>query len=188
MSKRVAVLMGGFSAEREVSLAQRRGRAGGAGEGGLRGRHHRCAARSAHPGGRHRAPTKPGGGVQRAAWPLRRGRHDPGPARHHGHPLHPFRRAGLGAGDGQADRQAACSPPPAFPCAEGRVVTRAEASAGDVLPRPYVLKPLERRLVSVGVHIVSRATTPIRSAATNGPSASRCWPRDSSPAAKSRWR
>ena len=36
----------------------------------------------------------------------RRGRHDPGRARHPGHPLHPFRRAGLGDRDGQADRQA----------------------------------------------------------------------------------
>ena len=40
-----------------------------------------------------------------------------------------------------------------IPVPEGRVVSRAEAAAGDVLPRPFVLKPLNEGS-SVGVHIV----------------------------------
>ena len=40
-----------------------------------------------------------------------------------------------------------------IPVAEGRIVTKAEVLAGDVLPRPYVLKPLNEGS-SVGVHIV----------------------------------
>jgi len=40
-----------------------------------------------------------------------------------------------------------------IPVPEGRIVTRAEATAGDVLPRPYVLKPPNEGS-SVGVHIV----------------------------------
>ena len=40
-----------------------------------------------------------------------------------------------------------------IPVAEGRVVTRNEVLAGDVLPRPYVLKPLNEGS-SVGVRIV----------------------------------
>lgn len=40
-----------------------------------------------------------------------------------------------------------------IPVPEGRVVSRAEATAGDVLPRPFVLKPINEGS-SVGVHIV----------------------------------
>jgi D-alanine-D-alanine ligase len=40
-----------------------------------------------------------------------------------------------------------------IPIAEGRVVHKSEVLAGDVLPRPYVLKPLNEGS-SVGVHIV----------------------------------
>ena len=40
-----------------------------------------------------------------------------------------------------------------IPVPEGRVVSRAEAEAGDVLPRPFVLKPVNEGS-SVGVHIV----------------------------------
>ena len=43
--------------------------------------------------------------VQRAARPLRRGRRDPGRARLARHSLHPFRRARLGARDGQGRGQ-----------------------------------------------------------------------------------
>lgn len=44
-----------------------------------------------------------------------------------------------------------------IPVAEGRVVPKAEVLAGDVLPRPYVLKPLNEGS-SVGVHIVHEGT------------------------------
>jgi len=43
-----------------------------------------------------------------------------------------------------------------LPLAEGRVVTRNEIAAGDVLPRPYVVKPINEGS-SVGVRIVQRA-------------------------------
>ena len=42
-----------------------------------------------------------------------------------------------------------------LPLAEGRVVTRDEIAAGDVLPRPYVVKPINEGS-SVGVRIVQR--------------------------------
>jgi len=40
-----------------------------------------------------------------------------------------------------------------IPVPEGKLVTRAEAAAGDVLPRPFVLKPTNEGS-SVGVHII----------------------------------
>ena len=42
-----------------------------------------------------------------------------------------------------------------LPLAEGRIATRAEIAAGDVLPRPYVIKPVNEGS-SVGVRIVQR--------------------------------
>lgn len=44
-----------------------------------------------------------------------------------------------------------------LPVAEGRLVTRAELAAGDPLPRPYVLKP-NAEGSSVGVHILRAGT------------------------------
>jgi D-alanine-D-alanine ligase len=43
-----------------------------------------------------------------------------------------------------------------LPLAEGRIATREEIAAGDVLPRPYVVKPINEGS-SVGVRIVQRA-------------------------------
>ncbi|MGH7013121.1 MAG: D-alanine--D-alanine ligase [Stellaceae bacterium] len=43
-----------------------------------------------------------------------------------------------------------------LPLAEGRIATRDEIAAGDVLPRPYVVKPVNEGS-SVGVRIVQRA-------------------------------
>ena len=45
-----------------------------------------------------------------------------------------------------------------LPLAEGKVVTRAELLAGDVLPRPFVIKPTNEGS-SVGVHIVRAGDT-----------------------------
>jgi D-alanine-D-alanine ligase len=42
-------------------------------------------------------------------------------------------------------------------CTPGRVVSKAEVLAGDVMPRPYVVKPV-REGSSVGVHIVDRGS------------------------------
>ena len=93
----------------------------GAARGRLRGRRR---SRSAHDLGAVIAAldAAAGRGVQRAARPLRRGWRDPGRARLAGHPLHPFRRARLGAGHGQGRRPRRCSPPPGLPVARGRVV------------------------------------------------------------------
>ena len=156
---RVAVLYGGISAEREVSLssgaqviaALRAGRLRGDADRGRR--RSARAARRARPAARCR--------VQRAARPLRRGRRDPGRARLARHSLHAFRRARLGAGDGQAG-------------GEGRVRRRRSAgrragawspsttlAAADPLPRPYVVKPLNEGS-SVGVEIVRDGRQPPR--------------------------
>ena len=102
--KRVAVLMGGWSSEREVSLVSGRECAAALQSLGYdvrddrRDARSRRAARGADAHARRR--------LQRAPRPRRRGRHDPGRARVPAHPLHPFRRARLGGRDAQADREA----------------------------------------------------------------------------------
>ena len=95
MSRRVAVLMGGWSSEREVSLTSGRGCAAALGRLGYDGDHDRRQPRRGGAG--QGAHPEAGRGVQRAARPLRRGRQHPGPAQHPRHPLHPFRPARLGA-------------------------------------------------------------------------------------------
>ena len=101
MSRSVAVLMGGWTAEREVSLVSGR----------------ECAKALAALGYDVReidvtrdlgalvdgADARARRGVQRAARPRRRGRHGPGRARIPARALYPFGRAGLGRGHGQAD-------------------------------------------------------------------------------------
>ena len=97
MSRKVAVLMGGWSPEREVSLVSGKACAEGLREGGhqvieydvkrdLRALIDSC--------GRHRRRARRG--VQRPARQVRRGRLHPGRAGSAGRALHPFRRAGLG--------------------------------------------------------------------------------------------
>ena len=102
MTRRVAVLMGGRSAEREVSLVS--GKACARRSRGARLPRHpdRCRPRSARGAGGGAAGCR----VQCAARPFRRGRTRAGPARPSRAALHPFRRAGLGAGHGQAHGQA----------------------------------------------------------------------------------
>ena len=152
MSKHVAVLMGGWSAEREVSLALRQGLRRGAERGGYQvtridvGRD--IAAVLQHAQARRRA--------QRAARPAGRGRHAARRARNSRHPLQPFRRAGVGGGDAEGPRQ-------------GRLARRRHAGAGGtgvvaprggqghLLPPPYVIKPVAEGS-SVGVFIVTRGS------------------------------
>ncbi len=149
---RVAVLYGGISAEREVSLVVRRRRSS------PRLREAGFDVTPIEVGddlGALLAALEPaaGRGVQRAARALRRGRRDPGRARLARHSLHAFRRARLGAGDGQDGGQ-------------GRVRRRRPAGAraaawsasrswrtADPLPLPYVVKPVNEGS-SVGVEII----------------------------------
>ena len=154
--KRVAVLMGGWSAEREVSLVSGAACADGLREAGYdvhddrrRPRpRRRCCARSS------RAPD--------VVFNALHGRYgedgcDPGPARAAGHPLHPFRRAGLGARHGQADGQARLRRAPACRCPEGKVVEPSTRLAdGDPMPRPYVVKPIDRGLQRRRAHRARR--------------------------------
>ncbi|HIJ39290.1 MAG TPA: D-alanine--D-alanine ligase [Rhodospirillaceae bacterium] len=55
-----------------------------------------------------------------------------------------------------------------IPVAEGRVVNKSEVLAGDVLPRPYVLKPLNEGS-SVGVHIIREGDGPLPLAGADWP-------------------
>ena len=112
MSKRVAVLMGGWSAEREVSLVSGAAVRQGAREAGYDvTTDRRQAATSARCSPR----STPRPDVVFNALHGRFGEDGcvQGVLELAGHSLHPFRRARLGAGHGQADRQARVRAPPA---------------------------------------------------------------------------
>ena len=151
MDKHVAVLMGGWSAEREVSLRSGQG---------LR----RCARAARLPGHPHRrrprhrrrccSTRQARRGAQRAARPAGRGRHAAGPAGDPRHPLQPFRRAGLGAGHAEGRRQGRLRAPPACRCRKAWWSSRFEAAKSHLLPPPYVIKPIAEGS-SVGVFIVT---------------------------------
>jgi D-alanine-D-alanine ligase len=151
MSKRVTVLMGGFSAEREVSL-----RSGAA------------AAKALEQAGYTVATID----VRRDARTLIDGIEATKPAVVF-NALHgrfgedgriqglldimgvPYTHSGMLASALAMDKPVAkrLYADAGIPVPEGRVVSRAEAAAGDVLPRPFVLKPINEGS-SVGVHIV----------------------------------
>ena len=103
MSKHVAVLMGGWSAEREVSLRSGKACADALERTGYRvtrvdvGRDIATVLRT----------LKPDVALQRAARPAGRGRHPAGHSGDSRHPLHPLRRHGLGGGDAEGRRQGA---------------------------------------------------------------------------------
>ena len=183
MSKTVAVLMGGWSSEREVSLSSGENVARALRRAGLR---RAAASTSARPAAAilRRAHAAARRGVQRAARPLRRGRLHPGRARGARHALHPFRRARLGARHGQADgqdavrRRRACPAPRAASCTRDELAQgRSDAAA---LRREADQRGLERRRAS------SCATaTPRDSPQAAGRSATRCWSSATCPAASS---
>ena len=153
MSKRVTVLMGGFSAEREVSL-----RSGAAATAALEKAGYAVATID----------------VRREARTLVAGIEATKPAVVF-NALHgrfgedgrvqglldimgiPYTHSGMLASALAMDKPVAkrLFADAGIPVPEGRVVTRAEASAADVYPRPYVLKPLNEGS-SVGVHIVKQ--------------------------------
>ena len=105
---RIAVLMGGRSAEREVSLAP------------VASARLRCGQRDFEVVEIDAGPdlasvlraTAARRRLQRAARPLGRGRLRPGHPGMAADPLYAFRRAGLGAGDGQGRGPSRSSPPP----------------------------------------------------------------------------
>ena len=151
MSKRVVVLMGGFSAEREVSLAS------GA-----------AVAAALEQAGYAVATID----VRRDLQTLIAGLEMANPAVVF-NALHgrfgedgriqglldimriPYTHSGVLASALAMDKPAAkrVFAQAGIPVAEGRVVPKAEVLAGDVLPRPYVLKPLNEGS-SVGVRII----------------------------------
>jgi D-alanine-D-alanine ligase len=151
MSKRVTVLMGGFSAEREVSL-----RSGAAATAALEKAGYAVATID----------------VRRELKTLVAGIEATKPAVVF-NALHgrfgedgriqglldimglPYTHSGMMASALAMDKPLAkrMFTDAGIPVPEGKIVTRAEAEAGDVLPRPYVLKPFNEGS-SVGVHIV----------------------------------
>ena len=65
-----------------------------------------------------------------------------------------------------------------LPVANGRVIEIAELDRGDPMPRPYVLKPLNEGS-SVGVQIIREGTTTRTGSPRTGHSARRRWSRSS---------
>ena len=144
----VAVLMGGLSAEREVSLNSGKACAAALETAGYKVTLHRCRPRSRRP-----APLGEARGLlQCFARPLGRGRLRAGSARV---ARLPYTHSGVLASALAMHKERAKEVMRAagVPVAEGRVVARAEAAKSHVLPRPYVLKPVTEGS-SVGVFIV----------------------------------
>ncbi len=151
MSKRVVVLMGGFSAEREVSLAS-----GAACAAALEMAGYAVATIDV----RRDLQTLVAGLEAAQPWAVFNALH--GRYGEDGRVQSildlmkiPYTHSGVLASALAMDKPAAKKVFTAagIPVAEGRVVGKAEVLAGDVLPRPYVLKPLNEGS-SVGVHIV----------------------------------
>ncbi len=150
MSKHVAVLMGGWSAEREVSLRSGKACADAAERAGYRvtrvdvGRDIATVLQDAQA--RRRA--------QRAARPPRRGRHAAG----HRWKSSAFPTATPACMSSalamQKDVAKVVMAAAGVPVPEGKVVSRREAAEGHPLPRPYVIKPIAEGS-SVGVFIVT---------------------------------
>ena len=145
----VAVLMGGWSAEREVSLSSGRECANALEAEGftvtrvdadrdLAARLRRAEARRL---------------LQRAARTLGRGRLRAGPARGAEYPLHALGRARLRRRHAQGADQARRAGASACRSRPARIVTPAEALAEHALAPPYVAKPIAEGS-SVGVVIV----------------------------------
>jgi len=151
MSKRVVVLMGGFSSEREVSLAS-----GAACAAALETAGYAVATIDV----RRDLQTLVAGLEAAKPWAVFNALH--GRYGEDGRIQSildlmkiPYTHSGVLASALAMDKPAAKKVFAAagIPVAEGRVVTKAEVMAGDVLPRPYVLKPLNEGS-SVGVHII----------------------------------
>ena len=99
--KHVAVLMGGWSAEREISLRSGKACADALERVGLSGEPDRCRSRRR----RDSARAQTGCRAQCSSRPSGRRRHIAGAARGSRHSLQPFRCARLGAGDEERHRK-----------------------------------------------------------------------------------
>ncbi len=151
MSKRVVVLMGGFSAEREVSL-----NSGTAVAAALEKAGYAVATIDV----RRDLRTLIGGLEATKPWVVFNALHgrfgEDGSIQGVLDILKiPYTHSGVLASAMAMDKPTAKKlfASVGIPVAEGRVVHKSEVLAGDVLPRPYVLKPLNEGS-SVGVHIV----------------------------------
>lgn len=152
MSKRVVVLMGGFSAEREVSL-----NSGAAVAGALEKAGYAVATIDV----RRDLRTLVAGLDATKPWVVFNALHgrfgEDGSVQGILDIMKiPYTHSGLLASAMAMDKDTARKifASVGIPVAEGRVVHKSEVLAGDVLPRPYVLKPLNEGS-SVGVHIVT---------------------------------
>ncbi|HVI50849.1 MAG TPA: D-alanine--D-alanine ligase [Candidatus Sulfotelmatobacter sp.] len=151
MSKRVVVLMGGFSAERDVSL-----NSGAAVAGALEQAGYAVATIDV----RRDLRTLVGGLIAAQPWAVFNALHgrfgEDGSVQGILDIMKiPYTHSGVLASAMAMDKPTARKVFTAagIPVAEGRVVHKADVFAGDVLPRPYVLKPLNEGS-SVGVHII----------------------------------
>ena len=148
-TKHVAVLMGGWSAERPVSLSSGKECADALEEAGYRVTRVDVGRDIAEVLAKLEARRR----LQRAARPVRRGRLRPGRARDPRHSLHAFRRARLGArheqGQGEERRRGRRHSGRRAPHRRSRF----EAAREHVLPPPYVVKPIAEGS-SFGVLIV----------------------------------
>ena len=150
MSKHVAVLMGGWSAEREVSLRSGKACADALERQGYRVTRVDVGRDIATVLQRDQARRR----AQRAARPAGRGRHAAG---HPGNPRRsPTRHSGVLASAlaMQKDIAKVLMRAAGVPVPEGMVASRFEAAKTHLLPPPYVIKPIAEGS-SVGVFIVT---------------------------------
>ncbi|PKU22691.1 D-alanine--D-alanine ligase [Telmatospirillum siberiense] len=166
MSKRVVVLMGGFSVEREVSL-----NSGAAVAGALEKAGYAVATIDV----RRDLRTLVAGLEATKPWVVFNALHgrfgEDGSIQGILDIMKiPYTHSGLRASALAMDKPTAKSifTAAGIPVPEGRIVRKDDVLAGDVLPRPYVLKPLNEGS-SVGVHIV-------REGENGNPLAGEDWP------------
>ena len=172
MVKSVAVLMGGASAEREVSLVSGAAVAAGLAEAGYR-------VTTIDPGGDVAALIAALNPAPDAVFNALHGRYgEDGCVQGILNMLRiPYTHSGLLASALAMHKAMAKQlfADAGIACAEHRIVTAAELARGDVLPRPYVLKPLNEGS-SVGVRIVHPGDPP--------PAAASDWGDDWAPGAE----
>ena len=152
--KHVAVLMGGWSAERPVSLKSGTRLRRRAGSARLPRHARRCRPRHRR-GARHAQARRR---VQRPARTLRRGRRRSRASWKSCEFLTPIPACWPPPWRCARTAPRSCSPPPAFPSPESVTVDRHEAARGHVLAPPYVLKPVSEGS-SFGVVIVKADRT-----------------------------